>query len=91
VTFQQVQKYEKGVNRIAAGRLFDIAEALDAPVTFFYDGIVDKLKDQSSEPAAEKVLATPEGQKLLALFAAIEDPKIRKRILELAIAVAADA
>ncbi len=40
VTFQQVQKYEKGVNRIAASRLFDISHALDVPIESFFDGII---------------------------------------------------
>src|SRR6267142_4549181 len=42
VSFQQVQKYEKGVNRVTAGRLQQIADALDVPVTFFYDNASDK-------------------------------------------------
>jgi transcriptional regulator with XRE-family HTH domain len=38
ITFQQVQKYEKGTNRISAGRLYEVAHALELPITFFFDG-----------------------------------------------------
>src|SRR5579885_3362661 len=51
LTFQQVQKYEKGVNRIGAGRLFEVARILGVPIDFFYDGVAP-----SSEGVAE---ATP--------------------------------
>jgi transcriptional regulator with XRE-family HTH domain len=64
VTFQQVQKYEKGVNRIAASRLFDIAMALDMPVAKFYDGISPpsggrkREGEASSTSAIHRALAT---------------------------------
>jgi transcriptional regulator with XRE-family HTH domain len=79
VTFQQVQKYEKGVNRIAASRLFDIAAALDMPVARFFEG----LGDADASPLDASVLATPEGQRLVALFASIKSIKVRRRVLEL--------
>jgi transcriptional regulator with XRE-family HTH domain len=43
LTFQQVQKYEKGVNRIGAGRLFQVARILSVPIDYFYEGVVDQL------------------------------------------------
>src|SRR5487761_1351761 len=59
VTFQQVQKYEKGINRISAGRLFEAAHALDQPMTFFFEGLkppqAARAKNrQSSVPAAKR-------------------------------------
>src|SRR5271156_6508732 len=49
LTFQQIQKYEKGVNRIGAGRLFDVARILNVPVDFFYEGVA-QLQPGMSEP-----------------------------------------
>lgn len=52
LTFQQVQKYEKGTNRIGAGRLFQIARILDVPVQYFYDDLPDAGASPGAEPAA---------------------------------------
>ncbi len=87
VTFQQVQKYEKGVNRIAASRLFDIAAALDMPVARFFENIgVGRVASGVAEGRREFVddaLATPEGAQLMALFASIKSVKVRRRVVEL--------
>jgi transcriptional regulator with XRE-family HTH domain len=86
VTFQQVQKYEKGVNRIAASRLFDISAALDMSVARFFDGIaVAKGKGAAGEHenAIQDVLATPEGMQLVTLFASVKSYKVRRRVVEL--------
>lgn len=87
VTFQQVQKYEKGVNRVAASRLFDIAVSLGVPVAFFYDGLaLENANGVGEEGAPDLVydtLATPEGQELLTLFGSIQNPRLRRRVVEL--------
>lgn len=93
VTFQQVQKYEKGINRIAASRLFDIAAALDVPISAFFDGLSPTrapggVSENPSESFVHDVLATPEGLQLVSLFAAIESPRVRKRVVELVRAIA---
>lgn len=93
VTFQQVQKYEKGINRIAASRLFDIAAALDVPISAFFDGLSPMrapggVSENASESFVHDVLATPEGLQLVSLFAAIESPRVRKRVVELVRAIA---
>jgi transcriptional regulator with XRE-family HTH domain len=87
VTFQQVQKYERGVNRIAASRLAAIADALNCPITYFYQGLCG---DRTPSPASDvqDSLATVEGARLNALFATIKSRPIRQRILNLAAAVA---
>jgi transcriptional regulator with XRE-family HTH domain len=72
VTFQQVQKYEKGVNRVAASRLFDIARALELPISRFFEGLRGA---EESEEHDEALLATPEGQQLVSLFTRSEAPK----------------
>jgi transcriptional regulator with XRE-family HTH domain len=87
VTFQQVQKYEKGSNCMAASRLFDVARALDMPVARFFDAIpFNNKKVASAEKASSAVhdvLATAEGVELVTLFAAIQSRKVRRRVVEL--------
>jgi transcriptional regulator with XRE-family HTH domain len=87
VTFQQVQKYEKGVNRIAASRLYDIASALDQPVARFFEGLTGGRAAAGVSEAAkdyiDDALATPEGAQLMALFASIKSQKVRRRVVEL--------
>lgn len=94
VTFQQVQKYEKGVNRIAASRLHDISSALDMPVSRFFEGMAAARAPGVAEVGRdymEDVLATPEGAQLMALFASIQNVKIRRRVVELVKALADEA
>ena len=86
LTFQQVQKYEKGANRIGASRLFQIGRVLGVPIEYFYEGLDG---DDGGVVAADPVhfamdrLSTAEGIQLNSAFFAIEDPKLRKRILDL--------
>jgi transcriptional regulator with XRE-family HTH domain len=94
VTFQQVQKYEKGVNRIAASRLHDISNALDMPVARFFEGMAPTRPSgvaEGSRAYVEDVLATPEGAQLMALFASIQNPRVRRRVVELVRALAEEA
>ncbi len=86
LTFQQVQKYEKGVNRISAGRLFEMASALGVPVSYFYDGAEDHLAHERRGLAeADETVSAPvmnsETLDLMAAFQKIEDPALRKSIL----------
>lgn len=91
LTFQQIQKYEKGVNRIGASRVFEISRVLGVPIQFFFDdydeitgrsyGFAEAGPDDGA--AMMELLNTPEGVQLCKHFAAITDPKIRKRVLEL--------
>jgi transcriptional regulator with XRE-family HTH domain len=95
ITFQQIQKYEKGMNRIGASRLHQIARILEVPVEFFYEGAPSD--DGSGESAVRDgnarsmtdFLATSEGLELVKAFTAIKDQKVRRRIVDLARAVAA--
>ena len=84
ITFQQVQKYEKGINRIGAGRLFEIARILDVPIDFFYDGVgtTSDGVGEARAPVMEFVSST-EGLQLSLAFMKIRDPKVRKRVLDL--------
>ncbi len=93
LTFQQVQKYEKGVNRIGASRLFEISRILDAPVQYFYDGFTEELpmavgfaetsREGGSVDDFTELLSTPEGVQLCRAFARISDPKVRRRVVHL--------
>ncbi|MEQ8558439.1 MAG: helix-turn-helix transcriptional regulator [Henriciella sp.] len=87
LTFQQVQKYEKGVNRISAGRLYELSTVLDVPVLYFYEGAEDYLAlpngslNEDSEPAAPLPLMDQEAMELLSAFQKIEDEELRKTLL----------
>jgi transcriptional regulator with XRE-family HTH domain len=92
LTFQQVQKYEKGVNRIGASRLFDLSRVLGVPVQFFYDEAPADLIDGSPSPGfAERptesyvveFLSTREGLELNKAFVKIADPHVRRAVVEL--------
>lgn len=91
LTFQQIQKYEKGVNRIGASRLFDLAQVLGVPVQFFYDdapaietaGAAAGFADRPGDNYIFDFLNTREGLELNKAFARISDPKARRAILDL--------
>lgn len=83
VTFQQVQKYEKGVNRIAVSRLWDISIALEMPVSRFFEGVSVRGVAEGRQDYVDDALATPEGAQLMALFATIKSPKVRRKVVEL--------
>jgi transcriptional regulator with XRE-family HTH domain len=96
LTFQQVQKYEKGVNRIGAGRLFEIARILGVPIQYFYESVTDQLAsaqgfaDRDSQPVLEFV-SSGDGLQLSLAYMRIKDPKVRKRVLDLVKSLADDS
>jgi transcriptional regulator with XRE-family HTH domain len=81
VSFQQVQKYEKGVNRIGAGRLADIAKALNVPVSFFFDN-PERAENRQASPT--NVLSVAGAGDLLVAYGRIESAQLRRLVLELA-------
>lgn len=89
LTFQQVQKYEKGTNRIGAGRLHQIARILKVPVSFFFEGSpreADAVSDieQAALPTyVTDFLATSDGLALTKAFMQIKDANLRRRIVSL--------
>jgi transcriptional regulator with XRE-family HTH domain len=91
LTFQQVQKYEKGTNRIGASRLQQISQILQVPVAFFFEGapgaqLSGKGEGMGEAPSPAYVsdfLATSDGLALTKAFMRIEDAKLRRRIVEL--------
>lgn len=89
LTFQQVQKYEKGVNRIGAGRLYQIADILSVPVAYFYEGFVGDganphaANDDTATKPVMEFLSSGEGLQLTLAFMRIKDGKVRKRVIDL--------
>ena len=85
IKFQQIQKYETGMNRISASRLWDIAAALDVPVAFFFDGISDgeAAEGVTSGPVRGDILADKEALDLVRSYYAIPENQ-RRRLFELA-------
>lgn len=87
LTFQQVQKYEKGVNRISAGRLYEISTVLEVPVLYFYEGAEEYLRLPQGQLAEDSEEAAPlpemdqEAMELIAAFQQIEDDVLRKALL----------
>ena len=95
VTFQQVQKYERGTNRISASRLFSFSKALDVSIDYFYDGLgpahrgmADSDQDEfdagplSEQRLPEDLMAQKETIDLVRTYYAVEDPKTRRDILK---------
>ena len=97
LTFQQVQKYEKGVNRIGASRLFQISKILDVPVQFFFEEAphigpgsqVRGMAETNSEGFILEFLNSREGLELNRAFVKIGDAKVRKGIVDLVRALGA--
>ena len=92
LTFQQVQKYEKGVNRIGASRLFDLAKVLGVPIQFFYDdapagthgaAAMTGFAEARGESYAVEFLGNREGLELNKAFARITDSRVRRSIVDL--------
>jgi transcriptional regulator with XRE-family HTH domain len=95
LTFQQVQKYERGANRVSASKLYEIARFLSAPVAYFFEGLSDPsapggpgVADGGAEQFVHEFLMTPEGLELAAAFPKIGRPRLRRRILDLVRALA---
>jgi transcriptional regulator with XRE-family HTH domain len=96
LTFQQVQKYERGVNRVGASRLFDLSRVLDVPISFFFDDMPDSLAAnfggvtnrrpggvETQDPFGDDTLSRRETLELVRAYYRITDPSIRKRVFDL--------
>jgi len=99
LTFQQVQKYERGANRIGASRLFDLSRVLDVPVSFFFDDInptvvasvaegVPGLSEQAAAPYEPDPMMRRETLELVRAYYRVTDPQTRRRLFELVKAIA---
>lgn len=96
LTFQQIQKYEKGINRIGASRLFDLSQVLGVPVQFFYEELAvggaggSGFAERPAESYAAEFLGSREGLELNKAFARITDPRVRRSIVDLVRAFAGE-
>lgn len=98
LTFQQVQKYERGANRVGASRLYQISRILDVPVSFFFEEMSGDVPQPSAAPlgglgeqeetASFDPMAKRETLELVRAYYRIPDPRVRKRVFELAKAIA---
>lgn len=97
LTFQQVQKYERGANRVGASRLFDLSRVLDVPISFFFDDMPDSLTSSFGVPSNRRPTSLSEGAdtfaddalnrretlELVRAYYRITEPAVRKRVFEL--------
>ena len=89
LTFQQVQKYERGANRVSASKLYEIARSLQAPISYFFDGLADPLTAaEQYAPAGDDrfvhdFLMTSEGLELATIFPKIKRGRVRRKVLDL--------
>ena len=96
LTFQQVQKYERGVNRVGASRLFDLARVLDVAISFFFDDMPDSVAGPLSastrrmhglaevqDPFGDDTMSRRETLELVRAYYRIADPTVRKRVFDL--------
>ena len=99
LTFQQIQKYEKGINRIGASRLFDLAQVLGVPVQFFYEEapsgessqlVPDGFAEKPAENSIVEFLRSRDGLELNKAFVRISDAKARRAIVDLVRSLAND-
>ena len=89
ITFQQIQKYERGTNRIGSGRLFQLAEVLDVRVPFFFDSMPEEVADRRQDVSADQGVGS-EGDRMLRreilelvrAYYGISDPGVRKHARE---------
>jgi len=93
LTFQQVQKYERGANRVGASRLYDLARVLDVSVSYFFDELVGEQPASNSggettEPFQANPMMKRETLELVRAYLRIADPQIKRRLFELAKALA---
>ena len=93
LSFQQVQKYEKGMNRIGSGRLYRISEIFQVAIQYFFEEIPEDHKTSSEELAKrdfskmDEMLWRREGLRLNQAYASISDSSVRKRVLDLIVAL----
>ena len=95
VTFQQIQKYERGANRVSASRLWGMAGVLDVPVQYFFEGLNENafaggFSENDQTPMVYDFINSPDGVQLAAAFSRITDQKVRRQVLQLVRALSAE-
>jgi transcriptional regulator with XRE-family HTH domain len=93
ITFQQIQKYERGANRISASKLYEAARLLQSPVSYFFEGLDETGHGDQDDGMAQRMtqfVATPEGLELASLFPRLNDRRLRRRVVDLVKAMVDD-
>lgn len=93
ITFQQIQKYERGANRISASKLYEAARLLQSPVSYFFEGLDETAQGAADDGFAQRMtqfVATPEGLELAGLFPRLSDRRLRRRVVDLVKAMVDD-
>lgn len=92
ISFQQVQKYERGVNRVSPSRLWHVGKTLEVPITYFFEGLPGDAAHQPLEPTQEGLIAeqlsSKESLDLLRAYSAISEKKVRQKFTKLVRAIA---
>ena len=83
IRFQQIQKYECGANRISAARLWQLAEALETPVSYFFDGLAEAMERKDTPPERSDMFSRKETLDLIQAYYQLEE-RPRRRLLDLA-------
>ena len=85
LTFQQIQKYERAANRVSASKLWELSRALDAPVTYFYEGLAEAEEADAPIPreGMQDFLMSADGLELAIAFPRISQPRLRRKLVEL--------
>ncbi len=83
ITFQQLQKYERGTNRVSASRLYLLSRVLDVPVDFFFEGFEKEVAAQSKLPGGQDPIDSPESIEVLRAYHSVKDPAVRRHVLDL--------
>jgi transcriptional regulator with XRE-family HTH domain len=96
LTFQQVQKYERGFNRVSASKLYDMARSLGVPISYFFEGLPDPLNEADDaglddQQAVQAFLLTSEGLDIARAFPRIASASVRRRIVQLVVSMSDDA
>lgn len=88
ITFQQIQKYERGINRMGASRLYEFSKIMATPITYFFEGYNDNSRSavaESSAPAYEvESMASKDTMALVRAYGEIKSQKVRRQVLQLA-------
>ena len=102
ITFQQIQKYERGTNRVGASRLHRFSNVLDVPVNFFFDGYEGKTENSENlfhgmadgkkqDDFSYSQMSSRETMEMMRMYYKIQDPKVRRRIFDLVKSLSEDA
>jgi len=83
LTFQQIQKYERAANRVSASKLWELSQALQTTISYFFEGLHEMAGSDLPREGMQDFLLSPEGLELAAWFPRVPTPRLRRKVLEL--------